>query len=76
MTFDISPYTVTLEKDKITITQGEALYAIGFWDSLGGYVRYLYDRPDGTYSWPLFDRIDSELRKRTGFRPTLVDPEQ
>jgi len=76
MTFDISLYTVTLEEDKVTITREGNLYAMGIWDPVGGYVRYLYDRPDGTYSWPLFDQVDKELRERTKFRPTPLNLEQ
>lgn len=76
MTFDVSPYTVTLEGLSVTIHLEGNLYAMGTWDPMGGYVRYLYDRPDGTYSWPLFDRVDNELRNRTAFKPTPVNPEQ
>ena len=75
MTFDVPPYEVTLEGISVTIMREEGLYAVGTWNPTGGYVHYLYDGPDGTYDWRLFDRVDKELRDRTNFRPILLDLE-
>jgi hypothetical protein len=76
MTFDLPPYTVTLEGTEVTVSQQGSLYAIGTWVPTGGYVRYLYDGAAGNYDWKLFDKVDGELRARTDFRPVpLLDQE-